>query len=96
MQMLRGIFAREWAEHPDLDREADPPAADRLEQVAVPTSVVNGQLDVSEIQDVAGLVCAGVPDAHHVDVADTTHLSPLERPEQVNSAISDFLVTLRW
>lgn len=96
VEMLAGIYAREWAERPDLDREPDPPAAGRLAEVSAPTLVVNALLDVPEIRAVADLVHAGVPGARRVDVADAAHLSPAERPEQVDAAITAFLGHLTW
>ena len=95
-EMLRGIFAREWAERPDLDREADPPAADRLGEVVAPALVVNGQLDVPEIQALADLVVAAIPGARRIDLPDAAHLSPVERAEEVTAAIGAFLTELGW
>ena len=95
-KMLRGIFAREWAERPDLDREADPTAADRLGEVVAPALVVNGRLDVPEIQALADLVVAAIPGARRIDLPDTAHLSPVERAEEVTAAIGAFLTELGW
>lgn len=96
VEMLSGIYAREWDEHPDLDREADPPAATRLEDVSAPTLVVDAALDVPEIRAVADLVVDRVPGAQRVEVPDAAHLAPVERPEQVNAAITAFLGELGW
>ena len=95
-EMLRGIFAREWAERPDLDREADPTAAGRLGEVVAQVLVVNGQLDVPEIQALADLVVAGVPGARRADLPDAAHLSPVEHPEEVTAAIDAFLSEEGW
>lgn len=96
VEMLSGIYAREWGEHADLDREADPPAAARLEEVGAPTLVVDAGLDVPEIRAVADLVGDRVPGARRVQVPDAAHLAPLERPEQVNAALTAFLGQLGW
>ena len=95
-KMLRGIFAREWAERPDLDREAHPPAAGRLGEVVAPALVVNGRLDVPEIQALADLVVAAIPGARRIDLPDAAHLAPVERAEEVTAAIGAFVSEVGW
>ena len=91
LTMLRQVFRREWTEHPVEPREPHPPTSGRLADVAVPTVVVNGLDDVPALHQIADLLTAGIPDAHRIDLPDTGHLAPLERPEQVTAAITDLL-----
>lgn len=67
------------------------PAAGRLGEIAVPTLVINGLSDVAGIQEVATLLADGIPGARRLDLPDTGHLAPLERPEEVTAALTSFL-----
>ncbi|MCF6476885.1 alpha/beta hydrolase, partial [Nonomuraea sp. MG754425] len=58
-----------------------------------PTLVVNGLSDVSGIQEVSGLLAAGIPGTRRLDLPGTGHLPPLERPEEVTRALTTFLQT---
>ena len=70
------------------EKELDPPALDRLEEIRVPTLVLVGAYDLDAIQQTAGRVTAGIAGARRVDWPDTAHLPSMERP-------ADFLVLLR-
>jgi 3-oxoadipate enol-lactonase len=70
------------------EKELDPPALDRLEEIRVPTLVLVGAYDLDAIQQTAGRVTEGIAGARRVDWPDTAHLPSMERP-------ADFLVLLR-
>lgn len=91
MTMLRQVFQREWTEHPVEPGTPQPPTTDRLAEVDVPTLVLNGLADVPALQQVADLLSVGIPGADRIDLPDTGHLAPLERPEHVTAAIIDLL-----
>ena len=91
MSMLRQVFRREWTEHPVQPGPPAAPASTRLGEVSVPTVIVNGLADVPALQQVADLLTAGIPDARRIDLTDTGHLAPLERPAQVSAAVSSLL-----
>jgi pimeloyl-ACP methyl ester carboxylesterase len=91
MAMLRQVFRRRWTEHPVEPAELQPPASARLSAVGVPTVVVNGLDDVPAAQQIADLLTAGIPGARRIDLPDTGHLAPLERPRQVTAAIDGLL-----
>jgi pimeloyl-ACP methyl ester carboxylesterase len=91
MTMLRQIFRREWTEH---SVEPGPPqraASACLSEIEVPTVVVNGLDDVPALQEIADLLTAGIPGVRRIDLPDTGHLAPLERPRQVAAAITDLV-----
>ena len=71
----------------------DPPASQRLGEIAVPTLVVVGNNDVVDIQKVADVLAKEIPGARKVTMPDTAHLPPLERPEEFNRILLDFLHT---
>jgi pimeloyl-ACP methyl ester carboxylesterase len=91
LDMARGVFGRMWREPASTDVDPEPPILDRLGEVAVPTLVINGTADVRYIQQISRLLASGIPDARAVDLVDTAHLPPMERPDETNAAILDFL-----
>jgi 3-oxoadipate enol-lactonase len=74
----------------DLE-EPDPPAAGRLAEIAVPTLVVVGEHDRPDIHAVADALAAGIPGADRVVLAGTAHLPSMERPEEFNRVVLEFL-----
>jgi pimeloyl-ACP methyl ester carboxylesterase len=91
LEMTRGVFARLWRDDPSQEIDPDAPLLENLAAVRVPTLVVNGCADVSYIQDLGRMLSAGIPDVQRVDLADTGHLPPVERPDEVNAILLDFL-----
>jgi pimeloyl-ACP methyl ester carboxylesterase len=75
----------------DLIQRLDPPAAGRLSEIAVPTLVVWGLLDVSNIDVTAQKVVAGIRGAKSVVYPDVAHMVSLEKPEEFNRLLADFL-----
>lgn len=91
LKMTRGVFARLWREPVSAEVEPDPPLLDRLAEVSTPTLLINGRSDVRFLQLLGRRLSAGIPDARRVDLDDTGHLPPVERPDAVNSALLDWL-----
>jgi pimeloyl-ACP methyl ester carboxylesterase len=75
----------------DLIQRLDPPAAGRLSEIAVPTLGVWGLLDVSNIDVTAQKVVAGIRGAKSVVYPDVAHMVSLEKPEEFNRLLADFL-----
>ncbi|WP_205856451.1 alpha/beta hydrolase, partial [Phytoactinopolyspora endophytica] len=92
MRMCRDLFLREWTGGSRRDvRTVEPPAKGRLTEITAPTLVVNGLADVSYIQQVSDLYATGIPDANRIDLPDTGHLPPLERPADISRLLTDHL-----
>lgn len=91
VRMCRLVFEREWTGPPHTELAADPPAKGRLGDVTQPALVVDGRADLSYIQDVSGLLADGIPGARRVDLDDTGHLPPVERPAAVTALLTEFL-----
>jgi 3-oxoadipate enol-lactonase len=70
------------------ESELEPPALDRLGEIAVPVLVLVGGLDLDTVHDAAGRVVSGIAGARRADWPQAGHLPSLERPE-------DFLGLLR-
>lgn len=77
------------------EKELDPPALDRLAEVAVPTLVVVGALDLDAILDTARRVSGGIAGAHRVDWPGTAHLPSMERPDDFLALLRDWLAPWR-
>lgn len=91
VEMCRLVFHRMWTGPRTTERLLDPPAAGRLREIEVPTLVVNGLSDVAGIQAVSALLAEGIAGARRLDLPDTGHLAPLERPSEVTDALTAFM-----
>jgi 3-oxoadipate enol-lactonase len=62
----------------------------RLADIAAPTLVLLGELDMDTVRETAGRLAAQLPDTRRVDWPDVAHLPSIERPD-------DFVeLTLGW
>jgi pimeloyl-ACP methyl ester carboxylesterase len=84
------LAAYERTPPPGPVRWAEPPAATRLHEVAVPTLVVRCAYDHPDFRAIAGLLAHEIPDAELVDL-DTGHVPGLERPDEFNRLVLAFL-----
>lgn len=74
---------RGMAERPDV--------TEMLGQIDVPTLILCGEHDaISPAEEMRG-ISAAIPGAQYVEIAGAGHMSPLEKPAEVNSAIQQFL-----
>jgi pimeloyl-ACP methyl ester carboxylesterase len=69
----------------------EPSAEARLEEITAPTLVVVGSEDVEDILVMAERLAATIPDARLETIAGAGHLPSLERPEELNRLLLDFL-----
>ncbi len=69
----------------------DPPSARRLDEIGVTTLVVVGEHDVPDMFEIADRLEAGIPDARTAIVAGAAHLVPMERPDEFNRLLLEFL-----
>ncbi|MGH3022306.1 MAG: alpha/beta fold hydrolase [Gaiellaceae bacterium] len=84
------VAAYESSPEPGPVRWAEPPAATRLAEIAAPTLVVAGALDLDDFLTIADRLAAEIPGARKA-VLDTAHLPGVERPEELNRLVLDFL-----
>jgi 3-oxoadipate enol-lactonase len=73
------------------EQEADPPALDRLGEIAVPVLVLVGGFDLDTVHDAAGRVVAGIAGAQRVDWPDVGHLPILEKPAAFADLLREWL-----
>lgn len=69
----------------------DPPAAQRLAEVRVPTLVVWGSLDVQEMIEAGEVMAAGIAGAWREVYPDAAHMVTVEKPAEFNALLADFL-----
>ena len=67
------------------------PAIDRLSEIEVPMLVVVGELDVPGILEIADLLVDADPNAELVVVPGVAHMVNMEKPEDFNRILLDYL-----
>lgn len=75
----------------EAEQELDPPVGERLGDLAVPTTVLVGELDVDAIVLTAERVAATVPGATLVRWPDAAHLPSLEHPGRFADLVRSWL-----
>ena len=66
-------------------------AAGRLEEVRVPVLVVVGDLDTPQTLEAADVLASGIPGARLEVIRGAAHLPNMERPEEFNRLVVEFL-----
>jgi len=67
---------------------------DSLADIELPTLILAGENDIATTPDKSERMHASIPNSRIVTIPNTGHMSPVEEPEAVNSAIVDFLASL--
>ncbi len=91
---MREMVANNYALHRDESPTAqplDPPAVNRLGEIHVPTLVIYGDLDFTEVARSMGYLAAQVAGAQTVVMPGTAHLPSMEQPERFTQIVQDFL-----
>jgi 3-oxoadipate enol-lactonase len=92
-EMNRRCYANPVPDPEPVPARLDPPASARLGEVRVPTLVVVGDEDVEDMQRIADVLAGEIPNARKVVLEDTAHMIQLERPDDVNRLLIEFLRT---
>ncbi len=71
----------------------DPPAVGRLGDVQAPTLVIVGDADLPHIGTVADVLASGIPRVRKVVIKDAAHLPSLEKPDEFNRVVREFLTS---
>jgi 3-oxoadipate enol-lactonase len=83
--------ATAWDEGAVEEDALDPPIQHRLGEIPCPTLVVVGELDVPDMQAIAGHVAESIPGASLVTIPGAAHLPSLEVPDRVNPHLLEFV-----
>jgi 3-oxoadipate enol-lactonase len=89
-EMQMDAFKQHWPD--DLRAlKLDPPASQRLGEIAVPALVVTGDEDVTDIIRIGDRLAREIPDAERATIGGAAHLPNLERPHEFNRLVLGFL-----
>lgn len=69
----------------------EPPADERLREIRVPTLIVVGAQDVPDMTEIATILEQGIVGSRRVTIEGAGHVPSLERPEELNRLLLDFL-----
>jgi pimeloyl-ACP methyl ester carboxylesterase len=69
----------------------EPAVNERLGEIGVPTLIVVGGADVPDMAVIASVLAARIPDTRSVTIERAGHLPSLERPDELNRLLLDFL-----
>jgi len=75
--------------------EMRPTAAERLEEVAVPTLVLPADLDPPVLQRASRVLAERIPDARLVRIPVVDHVIGMRRPQDFNREVLAFLASIR-
>src|SRR5215213_11802667 len=89
-EMNVALFTRDDVEGEELP--FDPPAAERLAEIAAPTLIVYGDKDVHDVRQAAGPLASTILGAQLAVIPDAAHLPQMERPELFNEIVLGFLL----
>jgi 3-oxoadipate enol-lactonase len=83
-----------WRESGEEDGDQRPLVEDwgeRLREISVPTLILVGELDRPEMREIAERLEAEIPNARRETIAGTAHVPNMERPEEFDRLVLDFL-----
>lgn len=90
-EMQRQAFMQQQG-HDDVRMlRLDPQGSQRLGELNVPALVLTGDDDVADIHRIADRLAAGIPGAERATIAGAAHLPSLDRPEEFDRIVLDFL-----
>jgi pimeloyl-ACP methyl ester carboxylesterase len=85
------IALKNEATQPGEELEPETPAASRLSQIRAPTLVLVGDEDRARTLAAADLLGGAIPGSRKTVMSGTAHLPNMERPEEFNRLVLDFL-----
>ena len=68
-----------------------PDSVPLLRQIACPTQIIVGELDIATPPSDSKLMADQIPGARLTTIAGAAHLSNLEQPETFNDIVGDFV-----
>jgi pimeloyl-ACP methyl ester carboxylesterase len=80
-----------WTTPRPADAPAQIPAIKRLAELKARTLVIVGDRDEPPLLGLTQRIAAEAPNARRVEMKDTGHMAPLERPAEFNRVLVDFL-----
>ncbi|PJI08086.1 MULTISPECIES: alpha/beta fold hydrolase [Clostridium] len=81
----------EWALK-DIAEIAKPPAVERLSEISQRTLLIIGSEDSEPIKEIAGVLESDITTVKKVEIKDTGHLPNLDKPDEFNKIVLEFLI----
>ena len=88
-ELNRNLFER--TDEFESEQELDPPAHTLLDTISVPTLVVWGDSDISDVRQAGPVISLSIPGGRSHVIEDAGHVPQIERPEEFNQIVIDFL-----
>lgn len=85
------IALRNESERDKLLQRMEPPTIERLGEITAPTLLIAGDLDQPDMPAACRLMSERIPHARLEVIKGTAHLPNMERPDEFNQIILDFL-----
>jgi pimeloyl-ACP methyl ester carboxylesterase len=82
--------AQVWLTAP-LEHPLSPPALKRLSEIHAPTLIIVGDRDIPDIQEIVRTLETGIPGAEKVVIHGAGHMVNMEKPEEFNRTVLNFL-----
>ncbi len=79
----------------DLRSFIDPPAIQQLDRLDLPTLIITAEYDLKGCREVADLLEQMVPNVEKVDFSDAGHVMLMEKSEEFNKIVLDFLKEIK-
>lgn len=92
-QMVGEYSGWHWANR-DPQRGLDPPATERLHDIAAPTLVILGERDLPDFHAIADRIADNVPNARKIILPSVGHMANMEAPERFNAEVLAFLASI--
>jgi pimeloyl-ACP methyl ester carboxylesterase len=89
-QMVGDYSGWHWL-NPDPGVPVKPLAIDRLREIRARTLAMVGADDEPDFHAIADILASDVPGARKLELAGAGHMPPLERPDEFNAAVLEFL-----
>lgn len=94
-EMQRRIYELQLAAGEDEEELLVEDVADRLAEIKAPTLVLVGEEDVPDMHAIADRLAREIPNARFEKIANTAHVPSMERPEEFDRLVLDFLESER-
>ena len=72
-----------------------PPAIGRLQEIKIPSLIITAEYDVDACKEIADIMDIDIPNSTKISINGAGHLMNMDKPEEFNKAISDFIAKLR-
>jgi len=89
--MDRAILARAAEQERATERDPERPTIEHLQEIAVPTLVITGALDMPDAQASASRLESNIPGATGYVVPNAAHLPSMEVPSEFTARVLEFL-----